>query len=914
MRLLARRDSTEGRHVRGAECRYIKTKGDKVRTKEHPVKSASTPKGDRFVALRGLLPVQGSGALLRTPPPLAFLPAIALALAAIALSATPALALETHAFSKSFAGEGEHAMSDPLGVALDQSTSELYVVDSAHNRVEVFNASTGAFIKAFGTPGSGNGQFKEPTQVAVDNSTGLPGDVYVLDSGNERVEVLNAKGEYLGQITTAEAELTGPIMGVAVDVSGNLWISARGGGPLGNVYEFGRGGVLPGSLIFSLNPLYGPIGAIKPGLAIDSSGDLYVMSGNGSVHKLEPGGNQIAANFDSGGSEIAIDPATEDVYVDNGGSVAHFLASTDSLKDSFGAGALLAGSGIAVGPTGDVYVADSASSRVDIFAPTTLAEVSVEAATGVERTAATLTGTINPDGIKVESCEFEWGTQQGELTHTVPCSPAAPYEGTANIPVEAPLNGLLSDTTYYYRLSATDANGTNYGQGNVGPEESFTTLPAVRGLSTGPAEEVIPSAAKLTGSLSPDGTDAHYYFEYSTGGTPISVCDEAGCSEQSPCSEAVGCFRSPTFPPGTDAGSGGAKCKPPGGAECSTVPAETMLADLAANTTYHYRLVGVDSFGVTYGDEAVFTTPGVPQVDSESAEVSPNTKGGQSEATLRAQVIPGSREGHETTYWFEYGETTLYGTSVPVPAGDIGSGPQPVSVPATVVSGLKLDTTYHYRIVAENEYGTERGHDQTFTTLPAALLIEVSVSDVAATSATLNAQINPLGSETTCEFQYVTEASFQSTGYDAAVSLPCAAALGSGESNVEVNPRHLQGLVPHTVYHYRVIAFNSLAPPEGLNGPDQTFTTQGPGGFTLPDGRQWEMVSPPQKEGALIEPPPGEGGVEQAAAGGDAITYIANVPTELGVAGFTNLQQVLSSRGPGGWVTRDLGTQPGSTA
>ena len=36
-------------------------------------------------------------------------------------------------------------------------------------------------------------------------------------------------------------------------------------------------------------------------------------------------------------------------------------------------------------------------------------------------------------------------------------------------------------------------------------------------------------------------------------------------------------------------------------------------------------------------------------------------------------------------------------------------------------------------------------------------------------------------------------------------------------------------------------------------GPDQTFTTQGAGAFVLPDGRQWEMVSPPQKNGARIE-------------------------------------------------------------
>ena len=66
------------------------------------------------------------------------------------------------------------ALSDPQGVAIDQSTGEVYVVDSANDRVEIFSAS-GTFISAFGTKGSGDGQFNEPTEVAVDNSTGMPG-------------------------------------------------------------------------------------------------------------------------------------------------------------------------------------------------------------------------------------------------------------------------------------------------------------------------------------------------------------------------------------------------------------------------------------------------------------------------------------------------------------------------------------------------------------------------------------------------------------------------------------------------------------------------------------------------------------------------------------------------------------------
>ncbi len=74
------------------------------------------------------------------------------------------------------------------------------------------------------------------------------------------------------------------------------------------------------------------------------------------------------------------------------------------------------------------------------------------------------------------------------------------------------------------------------------------------------------------------------------------------------------------------------------------------------------------------------------------------------------------------------------------------------------------------------------------------------------------------------------------------------------------------------------------------------------------------MVSPAQKQGAFIEPDGLPGIVNQAAASGGAMTYLTNVPTEEGVPGFTNLEQVLSTRGPDGWSSKDLdGPHNGAT-
>ncbi|HEX6455973.1 MAG TPA: hypothetical protein VF009_05585 [Solirubrobacterales bacterium] len=84
-------------------------------------------------------------------------------------------------------------------------------------------------------------------------------------------------------------------------------------------------------------------------------------------------------------------------------------------------------------------------------------------------------------------------------------------------------------------------------------------------------------------------------------------------------------------------------------------------------------------------------------------------------ATLNGTVNP---NGQDTHYYFEYGITTAYGQAAPaVPGVDIGSGTNS-SVTPTEISGLLPETTYHYRLVVENCYGSRRGEDQVFVTNP----------------------------------------------------------------------------------------------------------------------------------------------------------------------------------------------------
>ncbi len=177
---------------------------------------------------------------------------------------------------------------------------------------------------------------------------------------------------------------------------------------------------------------------------------------------------------------------------------------------------------------------------------------------------------------------------------------------------------------------------------------------------------------------------------------------------------------------------------------------------------------------------------------------------------------------------------------------------------------------------------------------------EEAVSNVAGTSATLQAKIDPQGSETTYRFEYGT-----SEAYGSSIPVPDGI-VGSGSAGVRVTA-HPQDLSPSTEYHYRVVAVVASR-SETVLGEDGTFVTQPVGGeFALPDGRQWELVSPPSKQGALIGAL-GNAGDVQAAEDGSGIAYLANVPTEPEPPGYVFFAQLTSVHGPQGWSTRDIAT------
>ena len=130
------------------------------------------------------------------------------------------------------------------------------------------------------------------------------------------------------------------------------------------------------------------------------------------------------------------------------------------------------------------------------------------------------------------------------------------------------------------------------------------------------------------------------------------------------------------------------------------------ISGLSPATTYHYRAVAINFAGTTHGPDQTFTTPNEPEVSGASASnVTPNS------VTLRAEVNP---EFAATTYQFQYGTSTSYGSSTPE-SSSVGADHVAHAVSVNL-SGLDPATNYHFRIVATNPFGITDGLDQAFST------------------------------------------------------------------------------------------------------------------------------------------------------------------------------------------------------
>jgi hypothetical protein len=774
---------------------------------------------------------------------------------------------------------------EPAAVAVDGVSGRVLVGDRLSGYVDVYGVA-GEYVTQFGEAGV------EIAGVAVDESSG---DVYVADSYEEAVLVYEPDGEggyrlltrWLGRATPGGSFRE--VAGVAVDNSngasaGEVYVAEPRAtdAVTGAVDVFvpaanGGEGELVGRLVGGR--LEGPSGVAVSAatarvlVAESAKGAVLAYSPSGVFEERLTGKGSPYGSFkgkEEGLGNVAgvtVDPVTGDFYVAEAERhvVSQYSASGswEGWITSDDGGGLSNPRSVALTPAGEVYVADAGQAVVDVFGPGSVVpdvKTGKVGSAGLTRTTAVLKGTVNGDG-KPMSYRFQYGeTSSLGLETTV-----QGFSG-AEAKVSAEVSGLRAGRTYFFRIVGSNENGTN-----VGVINELETAPAVEGVVTGPVASIEPESVTLTGELLPGGFDANYYFEW-------------GASEAYDNSTPA--------PPGTDVGSG-----------LSTVVAEADLEGLSPNTLYHYRLVAENEYGITRGQDQTFTTSGPPRICNE-----PITAIGQEEATVNACVNP---DQLVTTYHFEYGETTSYGTEWPPGGQSIGSGSTPVAV-SMVLTGLRVGATYHVRVVAENRAGRTIGPDQTFTTVASAPVDATYASRVGSSEATLNAQINPLGHDTHYYFEYGTQSCQANPAPCSDTPLPPGGDIGEGNEDTPQEVT-LTGLMPATTYYFRVVASNTFGITEGA---EHTFTTQSKAGsLSLPDNRAWEMVSPPNKQGAVVEALTSEGGLIIASEEGNALTYVVNGAFGQEVQGNRSpeWQQVLATRSSSGWGSRDIAT-PSSEA
>jgi phosphodiesterase/alkaline phosphatase D-like protein len=426
-----------------------------------------------------------------------------------------------------------------------------------------------------------------------------------------------------------------------------------------------------------------------------------------------------------------------------------------------------------------------------------------ESVSGATSSAATLQAQVNPE-YQETTCVFQYGTDASLTTHTtVPC-PASLGEGGGGVGTSVALTGLTAGETYYYRVVAKNATGTE-----DGTIQSFASVPIPATETPNP---IGVTTATFNGKLTPlsETFATKYYFEYNLG---------------SSCSGGIR-----TTEKEEEAGKGT-------GAAQETEP----VTELEPNAAYVVCLAANNSFGSETSAPVPFTTePAPPGIASEMAFRAPVEALVEG---LAAQVNPNNEE---TTCSFEYATSeAAIGTpgvaTAPCEQASLGKG-FGAQLASAHVENLIAGDIYYYRVVATNAAGPSDGTIEHFST---PTVLTEAAQNPTRTSIVLDGTVNPNGVATSYHFAYIDEAGYQAALAGDAQEKANPYADGASttpqracpEAELIANPATcddegttpvavevpVKGLLPSTTYHYALVA--STETGTTIIGNDATFTT-----------------------------------------------------------------------------------------
>jgi len=331
--------------------------------------------------------------------------------------------------------------------------------------------------------------------------------------------------------------------------------------------------------------------------------------------------------------------------------------------------------------------------------------VTTGTATAPTLTGATLNGTINPEGVELEECFFEYGKNYPQ--NTVPCAetPAEIGSGDSPVPVHADLTGLTRATDYIFRLVGRNELGVGYGK-----EVGFRPL----GLSID-RESVVgvtSSSAIFKAQINPNREATTYSFEY------VSEAD----------------FNASGFANAIQLPAGGESI----GSGTVGVEVEQEAIGLTPRSTYHLRLTASNASGDITAPEIVFSTfptngsGGLPDGRAYEQASSVKKDGGNIQGTIRSikaspsgdgfafVVLGGLPEAEGAQDWGTYlvrRDASGWSTQGLLPSAKLGSEAQ--------VMGLSEDLSVDYTesrslIPLKKAFGEKDTHSKQYTQIWAA--------------------------------------------------------------------------------------------------------------------------------------------------------------------------------------------------
>ena len=467
-------------------------------------------------------------------------------------------------------GTGSAARFDqPFGVAVD-SSGNVYVADSANHTIRKVTPAGGVTTLAglAGNAGSSNGtgstaRFYSPTGVAVDGSS----NVYVADTNNHTIRKVTPAGGVTtlaglagnagsSNGTGSAARFNNPT-GVAVDGSGNVYVEDQGNQIIRKVTAAGVVTTLAG-LTGSSGSSDGTGTAARfnnpTGVAVDSSGNLYVADTNNSTIRKVTSGGVVS-------------------------TVAGMAGINGNTKGTGGTARFNFPMGVAVDSSGIIYVADTNNNQICFIKPTGEVRLMAGNDPGSSDGNGTSAHFNAPAGVAVDGSGYLYiaDTFNHIIRKETPSGLVNTIGGTAGVAGSADAIGAAAQFAQVQGI-AVSSSGALFVADSYNNRISMG-VPMLPPVSvTVAASSITATGATLNGTVNANGFSTAVSFDY---GLTASLGTNVAATPSTVTST-------------------------------SATAVSTVITGLLPGTNYHFRVGGANGGGTTYGGDMNFTTLSTP--------------------------------------------------------------------------------------------------------------------------------------------------------------------------------------------------------------------------------------------------------------------------------------------------------------